>query len=553
MDSNPLRVCILGGGVGGLVAAHRLVRANPRLQVTLVERNPEVGGQARSRWQVENEGETEHREHHELCWHVVGKGYACLGPLLADIPDKNGASTVQSHLRPMSRFLYGRSIGDATKFKDEVGQSFVVTPTISSFLGGIEDLGGHLTFKDKVRLAWLWAFMSTCSPERMHQLDDVAWHEMLDGLSDEAKKWIVDPPSIYLGMDTSRLSTAVMFNMFRASRDVPELAANDFWCFDGPINDVWFEPWVKHLVDASVDIKLNTVIDHVETKQDGSILAVHVKRQDSWSAERIEADYFINALSPEQAALLLPACAAQGHLSRLAELGRQVQTQVLFTVDSPIEWQLPSAVILPDSAWCVMVRPEAPLWEGANELGAPDGTQDILSAGIGIWHKPGPLFHKPAKECTHDEIVQEVWYQMHQSKGLMDYLSMPKAFTDARIWHSYEFDDISKRFDTWEPKFSNSTGTLALRPDCRVPDAQVPNLFHGAAYAMTEASIYNMESAAEAGTRAAQSLLEHIGTPAQSPHVTRWEKDPSWIARKLQKFDRWLCSKKIRHPLQVFV
>ena len=73
---------ILGGGVGGLVAAHELSK-DPNTEVHLYERHSTPGGQSRS------VGETSD-EFSEYCWHVFGSGYIHLLPILKEIPYGSG-------------------------------------------------------------------------------------------------------------------------------------------------------------------------------------------------------------------------------------------------------------------------------------------------------------------------------------------------------------------------------------------------------------------------------------------------------------------------------
>jgi protoporphyrinogen oxidase len=43
-----MRVVIVGGGVAGLTTAHRLLEADPGLDITVLESEPAVGGRLRS-------------------------------------------------------------------------------------------------------------------------------------------------------------------------------------------------------------------------------------------------------------------------------------------------------------------------------------------------------------------------------------------------------------------------------------------------------------------------------------------------------------------------
>ena len=111
-------VVILGAGVGGLTAAHELVRRG--YQVEVYERNAEPGGIARSA--TEPDG-----EHNEVTWHAVAGGYNHLLRILGEIPAADGKGTVAEHLVPTHTIMYGRT-GDKT-FVD-FGNSFIAVGSL---------------------------------------------------------------------------------------------------------------------------------------------------------------------------------------------------------------------------------------------------------------------------------------------------------------------------------------------------------------------------------------------------------------------------------------
>lgn len=58
-----------------------------------------------------------------------------------------------------------------------------------------------------------------------------------------------------------------------------------------------------------------------------------------------------------------------------------------------------------------------------------------------------------------------------------------------------------------EPKFSTNKGTYFLRPTNRT---KVDNLYFAAAYTITDTDMFEMESAAESGKRAAKELEQSV-------------------------------------------
>jgi uncharacterized protein with NAD-binding domain and iron-sulfur cluster len=75
---------------------------------------------------------------------------------------------------------------------------------------------------------------------------------------------------------------------------------------------------------------------------------------------------------------------------------------------------------------------------------------------------------------------------------------------ESDVWDSFQFNEDTEKIETFEPKFSNNVGVLALRP--KTKDESITNLLHATAYTRTNANIFNMESACEAGCRAAYEI-----------------------------------------------
>ena len=155
-----------------------------------------------------------------------------------------------------------------------------------------------------------------------------------------------------------------------------------------------------------------------------------------------------------------------------------------------------------------------------------------------------------AHACTRDEIVEEVWAQFRQSAGALrafrteDGRTLDQLkYTSARIWNSFQFDPVQARMTTYEPKFSNNVGTFELRPYTEEPTLR--NLVHSGAYTRTEANTHHMESAAEAGTRAANQ----IATGRASAAFERYP-EPRGVLGMLRRVDRALLARGYRHPFE---
>lgn len=482
-----MRIIIMGAGVGGLTAAHQLLKSNEKHEIIIIERNKQVGGLSRSKRIKGNLPA-------EYCWHVIGKNYYNLWKILSEIPYSQ-VSNVSDNLKPITHYIYGRE-GIDTVY-EEKGNSFLISSSFLTYAKALYEMKtlNRITFYDIYKLMEIFWLSNSNSLQEIEHYDNILWKDFTKDMSEEAKKWVADSPSIYLGMDIDKLSVHTMIHLLRPIKETDKI--HDFYTFNGTFNEKWFEPWKRYLINNGVKFIRNE-INHIAIDNDKiDFIAI--------GKEILTADIFVNGLSVESLAQLIPS------YKQLAINSIQLQTQVLYFIDKQLKTDGPAIFIFPDTPWCLMVRSEGQAWSDPTVIDDSIDTEfiyeDILSTGIGIWSRPG-LNGKKANDCTWDEIKKECWDQLKKSKSLFQKIKTidDKTFDDVNIvctsiWDSFVFDENSMK--TWEPKFSNNINTLHLRPDTF---DKLKNLRHATAYTKTNANIFNMESACEAGCRAAYSI-----------------------------------------------
>lgn len=562
--NNKKKIVILGGGIGGLSVAHELTRIGD-FDITIIERNSELGGQARSKKNSRN-------LHSEYCWHAIGHGYCNFLNLLKEIKDKEGCNLL-SHIKPIHNYIY--------VYKDniyhETYNAFLTEP--SKFEEGFKALyKRNLTFIEKIKLHWLQFKCLNMCEERMESLDSVKWNDYIKNFSPEIRRWLLDSSSIYFGMDYSQLSTHFMIHLGRQNKKSFLLdPLYNFYSLDGPMNEILFDNWQRFLEKKRVKILLNTNVISLETDKvfDDGInddisdedekngdkkinlknKITHIftekydKENDIEDINMISADIFINSLGVESISQLYPQekipselfenkemSSSQNSSSRnnliniygrnlfsdLARKGRQIQTQVLYYI--PYRLQLPyqgtSIYIMHDTKWFLMMRLEGDLW---------NIDSDLLSLGIGMWDVKGEN-GKTALECTREELAEECWKQLMNTNHN---LKLSDSIPEWDIWFSY--NNINGKISTYEPKFSNNINTLQDRPCSK--DRLISNLFHSTAYNKTGKNVFNMESACEAGRTTAQIIV--YGNVIDKNIVKNYN-DPTLLNKILRKIDKIL-------------
>ena len=143
-----------------------------------------------------------------------------------------------------------------------------------------------------------WLIANASCDRRMENYDHIMWKNYMNGLSPEMKKWIVESPAIYLGMDIDKLSSQLMLKLMRTVNINDNMKDYDFYSFNGPIHEMWFEPWIKYLQMKGVNFHFNTEITSINI-ENRKIESIKVKKiEDSFEEILInDADYYINSLS----------------------------------------------------------------------------------------------------------------------------------------------------------------------------------------------------------------------------------------------------------------
>ncbi len=281
----------------------------------------------------------------------------------------------------------------------------------------------------------------------------------------------------------------------------------------GPTNDVWIHPWTEYLDKLGVEFHSDARVSEISDRG----RAGHRRHSgESQRALPVTADFYIAALPVEVMATLINddietrrALARQpGQIqdplderhSVLSLQGRAARERPRhlsrFAVGADLH--LPAAVL--DRSRPVPVSATA-------------RSRGILSVDISDWEAPGVVFGKPARECSAEEIKEEVWTQLKQHLNdsgatLIDDANLVAWFLDPDI----EFPNPGEATNA-EPLLINTAGSLQYRPEAQV---ELENFFLASDYVRTYTDIACMEAANEAARRAVNCLLLASGSTASA-------------------------------------
>ncbi len=496
------KVAIFGGGIAGLSSAHELVKRG--FEVEIYEARAWYGGKARS-IDVPNSATPGRKPlPGEHGFRFFPGFYEHLFDTLDDIPFAGG--TVYDNLTATTEMLLARENDSELRLPAEFPDSIDEFERLfdAIFGGGI-----GIPPLETLRFAWrIFVFVTSCDERREHQWEKVPWYDFIhtDQNGQAFKAFLADGVTRSLvAMQSKEGSTrtiATIYIQMLKHLFQPQTVVDSL--MNGPTNDVWLDPWVSHLQQQGVDLYLEAPL--VELKSDGNRVTGAVVQHLGGTRE-IDADHYIAAIPVEvmQQLLtpqLLNAAPALGDLDKLKTAW---MNGIQFYLDKDVKLSRGHGLFL-DSEWALTSISQAQFWPDVDLSEYGDGTVDgILSICISDWETPGVLHPKPAKNCTADEIREEVWDQL--KRHLND--DAVHELEDANVLHWFLDDSITfpnpSQVVNLEPLLINVADTLQYRPHA---DLGTPNFYVASDYIRTNTDLATMEAANEAAKRAVNAILD---------------------------------------------
>jgi uncharacterized protein with NAD-binding domain and iron-sulfur cluster len=504
-------VAILGGGVGGLSAAHELIERG--FDVTVYELRSIPGGKARSMDVplLAEPGRAPLPGEHGF--RFFPGFYRHLPDTLTRIPGGAGGRWVGDELVPARRIMIARSGGREIVLPAD----FPVEP--DDWRVAIHALVGSDVGIPPLELAWfverLFVLLTSCTARRFAELEHESWWSFSGAASRSGAygRYLADGLTRTLVAARAREMSArtggyillqLLLDMLDPRRPVDRV-------LNGPTNEVWIDPWLTYLNTRGVSYLRRATVTSIRVSG-SSVTGVTVNTPQG--LQHVKADCYIAALPCERMArLVTPALvAADPSLADIGRLTTRWMNGILFYLDIDLSLEHGHAIFI-DSPWALTAISQRQFWkEGGTDLGARgDGrVEGILSVDVSDWETPGPLFNRAAKYCTGVQIEAEVWHQL--KLGLNDTLAYQLAdenklacFLDDAI----VLPNPPGLAVNLEPLLINTVGSWELRPKATT---KIHNLFLAADYVRTNTDLATMEGANEAARRAVNGILEYTGS-----------------------------------------
>jgi 15-cis-phytoene desaturase len=521
------KVAILGGGIGGMTAAHELVERG--FEVDVYEAEPEAGGKARSQFLAGTAAGGRKALPGEHGFRFFPSFYRHVIDTMARIPVPGG--NVALRIRPseqMGMAEQGACFVFDRHAPRDVGDFFRITETVREFFS-----------KTKVREAdvarfshAMLRFMVSCDERRVGEYEKMTFWEFVGGdQADAAFQKYIYTTRFMVAMDPKNGSARTV-----ASKGVQILS--DFFrngtrtdgVLDGPTTERWLDPWYELLKKKGVRFHFDATVSDLE-------LAGRRLSGVKVNGQSITADHYVLALPLDRAqALITPAlAAADGGLAGMLRLenamSSMVGAQFFFSEPVPI---CKGHVAYPDAPWALSSVSQGQFWKhGTPPTAYGDGrVQDILSVDISDWDTVAPRIAKAAKDCTAEEVLDEVWAQLEDSlRGTIDASKLVARHLDRNV----RFMPGGPCKNT-TPLLVHPPGSYFDRPGADVRD--VENLFLASDYVKTNTDLASMEGANEAARRAVNAILDAEGSSATPCGIWSMADDLGPLVAVAKRLDR---------------
>ncbi|MDI3403924.1 hydroxysqualene dehydroxylase [Streptomyces cavernicola] len=533
------RVAVLGGGPGGLTAAHEL--AERGFEVTVYERRPVLGGKVRS-VPVPGTGTDGRRDLPGEHGHRAVFGfYHNLPDTLRRIPYPGNEEGVYGNLTqvPWQTFVREDGKKDLSYPSTPPASGALTVESVTRMLAGLVAEVGELPPHEAAYFAQRGAILLTSSKERLFgQWEEMDWWTFIRAESGfpksveyqrlfggTAQTLNAFKPSLASTRTCAQGGEAIVYDMLRRGSDGPHNRV-----FDRPTSEAWVDPWADHLRALGVRFRTGHTVESL-TFEGGRITAADARTADG-SSVRIKADWFLAGLPADRAKDLWSKeiLAADPSLAGTAKLGTIWCQGIQYFLREPTPLHN-GHVVYVDSPWALVSIAQGQFWQPGFPATWGDGrARDCLSVVISNWEKPGVLYGKPAAHCTRREVAAEVWAQM--KRALED---RGESVLPDDLVHSWHLDpalqDGPGGLSNDEPYLLNGKGSWRHRPETTTA---IPNLFICADYARTHSNLdfSSMETANEAGRRAANGVLDAAGSDAERARLFEGYSPPEFALAK---------------------
>ncbi|MBL8787147.1 MAG: NAD(P)-binding protein [Deltaproteobacteria bacterium] len=546
-SSAPIRIAILGGGIGGMSAAHELVelgkRSGQAFDIRIYEARDALGGKARSQLEHRPGGGTWPGEHG---FRFFPAFYSHVIETMQTTPYRRSDGTVSSvgaELNPSNR-------GGVAL---EHTLTLIERPATSadSVLDAARQTMANLRLQPRELAAYslvLLQFLTSSYERRLYEYDTVGWDDFIGAkrgfYSDRTRDLLLAIPGNLSAMKAhegssrtiGNTSLQVLFN-FNSARNQRIDAV-----LPAPTDLSWLEPWTEHLAAEGVAIHYGQHWDGFALDVDQGVVTGATLADAAGAAHEIEADYYVLAVPIEVVRKHLRSAGGKQLLDFDQAFANIASPHLDGTVRDMVGAQFflrrdirvcKGHIAYPMTPLALTSISQRQFWTEADfaSFGIPD-LQGVLSVVVSDWDTvipDGPHQGKTARQLgSREAVLEEVWRELVDAlHGTEDVDGNVIDMRGDLLIASHlcsEMQIVAGHFKNETPLLVHPRGSFNLRP---LAETRARNLLIAADYVRTYTDLASMESANEAARRAVRVIAHREGIhehdwPAIYPLSEHW-------------------------------
>jgi uncharacterized protein with NAD-binding domain and iron-sulfur cluster len=589
------KIIIIGGGISGLVCAHKLV--DKGFNIVLYEKEDVLGGMARGKKTEENipiehswrgfgpfyhnlykimkeiplnikenftdsyplEEIEKHNTKDSLWTYYDGNVYDitdyidehpggsiilnCGGKNLSDVWESNGVSWHNNNsyvIESLKKYKIGTVVEEFTEnnTKGINVYSNLNKDTISFYLFNNKNESykkPNINKKDYIYLFYLYLKVSCTSKRKKNYMKVKLVDYIKNNLCKDSYNFIVNFLSgPGYGFDINSLSVGHFF--FFVEFSINEGSNYDYWrTLNGPINETWFKPWKNYLESKGVKINLNSQLTKINYS--GNVinnLSIKLKNNQIFN---VSADEYILCINPESLINILFDSGlnniAKKHL-KFSAVNNQVSFRVGFK--KKINFRHMSGFILLDSPYNITLHSYSDHWKNYKDFGMNNQIKTLISGTLVRTYQKGSLYSKSALNMTKNELLDEIIHQIFSSKQLINFLKDKNngyVLSKSDIIHKSIFEDWTMKNGRLKVENKKWINTIKNESNRIDNKTEFNNLFIGGSHTKTTTNIWLMEGAAESGLMVSNLILEKYNKDILSIYT----HESSFIINLFKKLD----------------
>jgi protoporphyrinogen oxidase len=499
-----MKVIVFGAGISGLTTAYELLENG--FEVTLIEKENEVGGMAKSKRTMTGVP-TEHS------W----RGFAPFYKNTFELMERIGVSSNLSE--PIEFFLLKDRIKSYKPGTSWLDWTIVIYYFLKYLLAGNrkyeyykQNMNGMLKTKlSEDGYDFLIEFMS--GPGYGMEKKDMSYGHYFKFPS---------------------LSTVYKQEYYRGIEN------DNFWHVTRmPTHEAWFEPWMAKMKQNGLKIIKNRSLKKLNFK-DNKIISCTLD-----NAEIVTADDIVVCINPFDAENVFKTSNMNDLYIQHSKMNRETDSvQISFRLGFDKNIRFPStnaAFVMPDSEYNITWYPQEHHWNADVPLDNTGKIKSLWSGTLIQTYNIGTLYGKKAIDLTNKELIKEIIYQITRSKSFQKMINENNGFGISE-------DDVIYS-EIWNPenlKWVNNDKNEEFRPN---QVTEFDNMFIAGSHTKTSTNIWSMESAVESGKIAAGLITKKYGKSS----IYVYTHDDHWIVKFLQKIDNILYAINLPNLVDIII